>query len=361
MIKIDEGYTDYYIGNDPGYPGGKAIDTPDPESIEGTPIKSAWFNDIIGFFQAAIVRAKGAFEVSGVPDKVGASDILNALEAIEDEKIENERDARVEEDEALAEALTDLENRVDEIEAQLPLGSDYVQYMNSPSPIEKGLPGVWQVWNHRADAYGLLLTSLPAYTTYTANANYAINAYVMYHLLGDDYGIYRAKEAITAAPAQLDPVKWEKITPSVIVERKDLQGWTDADFAIDHQLVGGTYAGWRVCEVIVSGGKFPSFAGGNRPTFISGGVAEGQMKNIIGQVLKTGGSSSIGVLIGSLSTLASTGALSADNGTGQAYNVSGGVASTQALELNFNASRVVRTGPDFSPRSLSVKYWRRVA
>jgi hypothetical protein len=90
MIRINVSYTDYFDNTDPAYPGGKAIDTSNGESEDGTPVKAAWFNDIIGFFQAAIVDAHGNFQVSGVPDRVGASDILNALKMIMSARITNE-------------------------------------------------------------------------------------------------------------------------------------------------------------------------------------------------------------------------------------------------------------------------------
>jgi hypothetical protein len=82
MIKIDEGYTDYYIGDDSAYPGGKAVDTSAGDTEDGTPYKADWMNDVGGFFQAAIVDALGKFTVSGAPDKVGRSDVLNALKII---------------------------------------------------------------------------------------------------------------------------------------------------------------------------------------------------------------------------------------------------------------------------------------
>jgi len=79
MIRINSTYSDYYDGTDPGYPGGKAIDTSTNDSEDGTPYKSLWMNDVLGFFQAIIVKAYGAFRVSGKPDKVGESDLLDAI------------------------------------------------------------------------------------------------------------------------------------------------------------------------------------------------------------------------------------------------------------------------------------------
>ncbi len=100
MIKIDESYTDYFDDTDDAYPGGKAVDAPSDESIEGTPLKANFFNDVIGFFQALIVRANGDFSVSGRPDKVGASDLLNAILSLVGEESDARNDAIIEEADA---------------------------------------------------------------------------------------------------------------------------------------------------------------------------------------------------------------------------------------------------------------------
>jgi hypothetical protein len=90
MIKIDAKYTDYFDNSDPLYPGGKAIDTTNGDTEDGTPYKADWMNDVDGFHQAAVVEALGTFRVSGAPDRVGASDILNALKTIMSRRINNE-------------------------------------------------------------------------------------------------------------------------------------------------------------------------------------------------------------------------------------------------------------------------------
>ena len=88
MIRINAQYTDYFDGTDPAYPGGKAVDTSNGDSEDGTPYKATWMNDVNGFHQAAIVEAKGKFEVSNKPDKVGSSEILNAIKTIMNNRIE---------------------------------------------------------------------------------------------------------------------------------------------------------------------------------------------------------------------------------------------------------------------------------
>jgi hypothetical protein len=91
MIKINAQYTDYFDNQDPLYPGGKAVDTTSGDSEDGTPYKADWMNDVNGFHQAVIAEGNGGtFTVSGIPDKVGVSDILNALKTIMGKRIEND-------------------------------------------------------------------------------------------------------------------------------------------------------------------------------------------------------------------------------------------------------------------------------
>jgi hypothetical protein len=80
MIKLDFQYSDFVIWGAPGYPGGKAYDASNPDSINGTPYKADWMNDVNGFFQALIVSAFGNMSgISGVPDTSENSDRLKAL------------------------------------------------------------------------------------------------------------------------------------------------------------------------------------------------------------------------------------------------------------------------------------------
>jgi hypothetical protein len=79
MIKLDQSYSDFIRWGSPGYPGGEAIDTSSPDSIDGTPVKSSLLNDINGFFQALIMAAYGEFAVNGQPDSILYSDRLKAL------------------------------------------------------------------------------------------------------------------------------------------------------------------------------------------------------------------------------------------------------------------------------------------
>jgi hypothetical protein len=82
MIRIDKLYDLYAIIDNPFYPLGEAKDTSTDDSVDGVAWKAAWFNTILGFFTAAIVEAVGSATVSGEPDKLGDSEILNALKTI---------------------------------------------------------------------------------------------------------------------------------------------------------------------------------------------------------------------------------------------------------------------------------------
>ena len=64
----------------PAYPQGKARNAGSYQDGTGTPLEKDWINDIWGFMQALIVRA--GITPSGTPDEVGASDALDAVDAI---------------------------------------------------------------------------------------------------------------------------------------------------------------------------------------------------------------------------------------------------------------------------------------
>ena len=230
-----------------------------------------------------------------------------------------------------------------------PLGCKYKQTMNDPPPLERNFPGSWEIWNARADGYELIAGALPSYAIYTPGANYAFGTYVLYHLSGDDWEIFRALEAITNASQYLDSVKWAKLQPTIIVERRHLQGWTDDDFTIGHQITTGAHTGWTVSGILVSGGKFDSAAGGNRPTFVSGGVHVDMSRALYGELLQQGNRAGIqsanGIFEGSPHTTSAA-------ATGSGVPVPHGI--------NLNSARVVPTGPEFSPRTISVIDWRLV-
>ncbi|MCQ2575279.1 MAG: hypothetical protein MJ162_00950 [Treponema sp.] len=85
MLKMDSTYSQYYELNDPGYPGGKAVDASTDDSDDGTPYKADWMNDVIGAFQALFIDAFGPGsinQITGYSEKVGDSDIVRAIHRI---------------------------------------------------------------------------------------------------------------------------------------------------------------------------------------------------------------------------------------------------------------------------------------
>jgi hypothetical protein len=268
------------------------------------------------------------------------------------DNIDREVETRAEEDSALQDKILLLENNISKLENSIlnrlfPIGSGYTQRINDPNPIEAGLPGTWEKWTGRAEAYRLTTVALPSYTTYTAGANYAANAYVLWHLNGSGWELFKAKAAITNAAAQLDPVLWEKYTTGTIVERRLLQDWLVNDLSIGSVISGGSYNGQRVSEVIVRGGTFPSWEGGNRPTFKSGGVAGDRIRNIYGEI------------DGFFDFLFTSGVFIKSNNTAGVPPVDHNILGYHHLTLQ--ASNFVPVGNDNSPRTLSDCFWRRVA
>lgn len=61
-----------------GYPNGKARNVTVNGDGTGTPLEEAWVNDFFGFVQAMLDRA--GYTASGVSEKVGASQLLDALD-----------------------------------------------------------------------------------------------------------------------------------------------------------------------------------------------------------------------------------------------------------------------------------------
>ena len=222
-----------------------------------------------------------------------------------------------------------------------PVGEVSQQLPNTKSPAEKGLPGIWQDCTHRAYAYRLRQTALPAFTAYAPGANYAAGAVVMWHLTGDDWGFFTANRAITNAPWQLDPVMWDQLQNGMVIEQRFLHGYTEDDFEIGQQVASGQYAGFWVEAIFVYGGKFFSATGGNRPTFVSGGVAGdervtltiAEMPRHDHQIASSTRSNSDG-----------SGASDLRSGTGWNTGFTGGGQSHNNI-----------------PPTIAVRYWRRAA
>lgn len=65
---------------DTGYPQGKARNAGAFQDGTGTPLERDWLNDVWGFLQALLDRAR--ITPSGTPDRVGASQYLDAVQAV---------------------------------------------------------------------------------------------------------------------------------------------------------------------------------------------------------------------------------------------------------------------------------------
>ena len=283
---------------------------------DGTPYDSEFINTLWGFIQA--VMNETGTTPNGQTETATYSQIWNAMK-----------------------------------DFNYPVGSLYIQHMNDPSPIERGLPGFWEAWSHRADGYGLTSGTLPSFRKYKQGDNFAQGEYMEYHVLGSHRQLFQAKEAISGAPLYMDPVKWTKFTPGIIVERRHLQKWTDKDFAIGDKILTGTYSGWSVSEVITPGGTFPSVEGGHRPPFVTGGVAGDMIREIFGCAIPFGTSYDGTAVVA--------------NGTGAFFNEgrlkSGGLTAAPgewSSYFKLSASRVVPVGPENAPQTKSDRWYRRV-
>jgi hypothetical protein len=98
-IRPADEYPAQTIDSDPGYPEGKARNVTVSGDNTGTPLDELWVNDMWGFFQALLAAA--GITPSGDPDEVGASDYLDATQAVAADVADTQIQAAVD-----AEALT---------------------------------------------------------------------------------------------------------------------------------------------------------------------------------------------------------------------------------------------------------------
>lgn len=83
MIKLDANYTDYRTDTDPNFPFGKAVDAFTPDSVDGTPWKDTWFNDLLGSRTALFKRAFGNDrQPTNSPDSLASSDMADAIQKL---------------------------------------------------------------------------------------------------------------------------------------------------------------------------------------------------------------------------------------------------------------------------------------
>jgi hypothetical protein len=237
--------------------------------------------------------------------------------------------------------------RINMKDLDFPIGYKYIQYPNDFTPAEMGLPGTWSLWNNRVEIYELA-SSIPDYATYTQGANFAANAYCLYTHVGGDVKIYQALSALTNVPKQINPLNWKEISGITRYARKEVQSsWSNSDLAIGNTVANAPNAacnGKIVIGKLVLGGKFLSFAGENRPPFVSGGVAGDKSRQLKG---------TFGLVQGfNLSGLFTTRYAQMTNSYGTSYS---------SYNVDMDTSIVIPTGEENSSRTMSVQYWRRIS
>ena len=185
-----------------------------------------------------------------------------------------------------------------------PIGSGYDQKPNDLTPAERRFAGSWVLWNKRAEIYELiteaeytaLFSSVPTY--WTSASTIAANQWRVWTpgdinadgVMGSGSSstgtrrILRSNKAITYQnPLEMNPIDWDDLfkTHGYTIRRASRRAvqtsWTASDLSIGAQVasvtIGGTaYSNMRVVGILTMGGLFPSYAGGNRPPFLSGGV-----------------------------------------------------------------------------------------
>jgi hypothetical protein len=249
-------------------------------------------------------------------------------------------------------------------EFHFPVGAMLSVYPDEPSPVERGWPGDWEIWSHRAVEYGVSAAPPPSFVDYYVLAGNSIPAgatpVVCYHKAGDDFRLYQfiSQTAAYTVPAELDPVKWTYLQPGVIDGRRKCgNALTEEDYGIGDQILSGPYQDFYVCEVIVPGGKFAGVEGGNRPTFVFGGVQQDTIRELYGRIARPQGPSHA-FIFGRESTV--DGVLGVYNITSNAdSSFSGSGKNWSSADIDFMASRAVKTGPEFQPVHFSTRIWRR--
>lgn len=84
MFKIDENYSDYYMNDPEKYPGGGAVNSSGPDSVDGTPWLAKIFNNCIGWMQALYIKAFGSLTgISNEAENAQTSDVVRALDKIQ--------------------------------------------------------------------------------------------------------------------------------------------------------------------------------------------------------------------------------------------------------------------------------------
>ena len=242
-----------------------------------------------------------------------------------------------------------------------PIGSSYEQKPNDFTPAERRFTGSWVLWNRRAelyelitnDEYNALFSSTPA--AWTASASIANNAYRIWCL--DEVSnagtrrIIRANKAVTSTrPKAMNPLDFNDLPNIKIAARRAAQpSWTASDLSIGATVAsvvidGVTYTNMRVVGILTFSGLYPSYAGGNRPAFVSGGLDHDVTRKVAGTV-------GMGY-----STQEATPPF-----FNESVSNSFGGSGFYWTRIKYDNSLSTPTGNENSPRTMSVQYWRRVS
>jgi hypothetical protein len=180
-------YSEYRNDNDPAYLGGKAIDAPEGDSIEGTQYDSRFFNQIFGFHQSVIFDAYGKLELSGHPDSIDNPEVLNAFKTIihkiTDELLEKilQNKAAIEGEIATREAdYISLLNTINLLTIRLAVVENalYSDIVTNPFEITfndiDGLIIVTGIWNEQYERIECTLTDDLISISFTAGNNFIV-------------------------------------------------------------------------------------------------------------------------------------------------------------------------------------------
>jgi len=280
------------------------------------------------------------------------------LLSIDDDVIGGEEGVANRQARELVERTAYLKKNIEELQEELRqrderdcgVGSLYIQYPNTDDPAEKGLPGYWVPCNDDAQIYELVeKDSYPAGSLldYASGQNITPNTIRIYRPLHSDRQILKANKTITLTDTQPNPKDWDLLTGITRVERCDFQSdWTAPDLEIG-ALISWKNVDYRVVGQLNYAGKYFAADGLNKPTFVLDGTAPDVSRPIIGSTF-----------IWSNSDPKASGALSISS----AENLRPSAGTQPGVhQLIFDSSRVVLSGLEGSPRTLSTVFWRRVA
>lgn len=100
MNLYDEHYSAYFNAPDDKYPCGSAVDSTSEDRLDGTPYLAAFFNDVVGFFQAVFFGVFGNPKIPGEavtrspsnsPENARASDVWDAIKKFVGDRVDEIR------------------------------------------------------------------------------------------------------------------------------------------------------------------------------------------------------------------------------------------------------------------------------